>query len=92
MRTPHIYIECDLPDGVKGTYRSMTVDGREIEFTEGFGDLHTRVYGETLAGRGFTIADARPAIDLVHHIRTDPAVKPSGDVHPRVAALLSNAK
>lgn len=82
----------DLPNGVKGTYRSMTVDGREVEFTEGFGDLHTRVYSETLEGRGFTIADARPAIELVHHIRTDAPVHPSGDVHPRVEAVLSKTK
>jgi UDP-N-acetyl-2-amino-2-deoxyglucuronate dehydrogenase len=72
----------DLPAGVKGTYRSMTVDGREVEFTEGFADLHTRVYAETLAGRGFTIADARPSIELVHRLRTAAVVKPSDDAHP----------
>jgi UDP-N-acetyl-2-amino-2-deoxyglucuronate dehydrogenase len=82
----------DLPAGVKGTYRSMTVDDHEVEFTEGFGDLHTRVYSETLAGRGFTIPDARPAIELVHHIRTDSPVKPTGQVHPRVDSLLHAAR
>ncbi len=64
----------DLPfpvePGVRSTFRSITVDGEEIEFTEGFTGLHTRVYEETLAGRGFRIADARPAIDLVYRIRT----------------------
>ena len=58
----------DLPfpakAGGKTTYRSITVDGKEIEFSEGFTDLHTRVYEETLAGRGFGIAEARPSIDL----------------------------
>jgi UDP-N-acetyl-2-amino-2-deoxyglucuronate dehydrogenase len=49
----------------------MTVDGSELKFTGGFGDLHTRVYGETLAGRGFTIADARPAIELVQRVRSN---------------------
>jgi UDP-2-acetamido-3-amino-2,3-dideoxy-glucuronate N-acetyltransferase len=44
------------------------VDGEEIEFTEGFTGLHTKVYEETLAGRGFRIADARPAIDLVYRM------------------------
>lgn len=78
----------DLPPGVTGTYRSMSVDGSEVEFTEGFGDLHTRVYAETLAGRGFSIADARPAIELVHHLRTDEVVPATGDVHPRVRALV----
>ena len=78
----------DLPAGAKGTYRSMTVDGREVEFTEGFADLHTRVYAETLAGRGFTIADARPSIELVHRIRTDALAAPTADAHPRVQTLL----
>lgn len=52
------------------TYRSITVDGREVEFSEGFTDLHTRVYEETLAGRGFGIKDARPSIELTYAIRT----------------------
>lgn len=64
----------DLPfpvkAGGKATYRSITVDGREIEFSEGFTDLHTRVYEETLAGRGFGIKDARPSIELTYAIRT----------------------
>jgi hypothetical protein len=64
----------DLPlsakAGGKTTYRSITVDGKEIEFSEGFTDLHTRVYEETLAGRGFGIKDARPSIDLTYAIRT----------------------
>lgn len=54
----------------KTTYRSITVDGQEIEFSGGFTDLHTRVYEETLAGRGFGIEDARPSIDLTYRIRT----------------------
>jgi UDP-N-acetyl-2-amino-2-deoxyglucuronate dehydrogenase len=66
----------DLPAPVKTagktTYRSITVDGKEIEFSEGFTDLHTRVYEETLAGRGFGIAQARPSIELTHAIRTAP--------------------
>ena len=63
----------DLPfppqPGVKTTYRSITVDGEEIEFSEGFADLHTRVYEEVLAGRGFGIDDARPSIELTLAIR-----------------------
>ena len=63
----------DLPQSAKNvgqpTYRSITIDGEEIEFSGGFTDLHTKVYQETLAGRGFTIEDARPAIELAHGIR-----------------------
>ncbi len=67
----------DLPrGGVKPgqtTYRSIAIDGEEVEFSEGFTDLHTRIYEEALAGRGFGIADARPSIQLVHDIRqTEP--------------------
>jgi UDP-N-acetyl-2-amino-2-deoxyglucuronate dehydrogenase len=62
----------DLPEAVKGlqpTYRSITVDGEEIEFSGGFRDLHTIVYEDALAGGGFGIEDARPSIELVHSLR-----------------------
>jgi len=52
----------------KFAHRSMTIDGEEIEFSDHFTDLHTRAYAEILAGRGFGIEDARPAIELVHAI------------------------
>jgi UDP-N-acetyl-2-amino-2-deoxyglucuronate dehydrogenase len=68
--------------GVHSSYRSITLDGNEVEFTEGFADLHTRVYEETLAGRGFGIDDARPSVELVYHIRTA-SIAPMDDmVHP----------
>jgi UDP-N-acetyl-2-amino-2-deoxyglucuronate dehydrogenase len=53
----------------RSAFRSLTLDGEEVNFSTGFDDLHTRVYEETLAGRGFTIADARPGIELVHAIQ-----------------------
>jgi UDP-N-acetyl-2-amino-2-deoxyglucuronate dehydrogenase len=63
----------DLPfapvPGAKTTFRSITVDGREVEFSEGFADLHTRVYEEVIAGRGFGIEEARPSIQLTSEIR-----------------------
>jgi UDP-N-acetyl-2-amino-2-deoxyglucuronate dehydrogenase len=76
----------DLPfqsqPGKKNTFRSITVDGKEIEFSEGFTDLHTRVYEETLAGRGFRIEDARPSIELTHRIRTALISNQDEMVHP----------
>lgn len=63
-------------------FRSITIDGEEVEFSTGFTDLHTRVYEEVLAGRGFGIADARPSIELAHRIRTTPATVPSDAAHP----------
>jgi len=80
----------DLPEHARSsgrtTFRSMTVDDQEIEFTEGFTDLHTRVYARTLDGQGHGIADARSSIELVHRIRT---VQPGGDGprHPLLAQL-----
>ncbi len=71
-----------LEPGKKTTYRSITVDGSEIEFSDGFTDLHTRVYERTLAGNGFGIADARPSIQLVHDLRKATPVAPGGDGHP----------
>jgi UDP-N-acetyl-2-amino-2-deoxyglucuronate dehydrogenase len=64
------------------TYRSITVDGEEVEFSEGFADLHTECYRGILAGQGFGLADARPSIEIVHDIRNARPVAPSGDCHP----------
>jgi UDP-N-acetyl-2-amino-2-deoxyglucuronate dehydrogenase len=64
------------------TYRSITVDGDEVEFSGGFADLHSRSYEEILAGRGFGVADCRTAIETVASIRTSKTV-PFGDSgHP----------
>jgi UDP-N-acetyl-2-amino-2-deoxyglucuronate dehydrogenase len=76
----------DLPfpaePGKRNTNRSITIDGEEMEFTEGFTDLHTRVYEEILAGRGFGIDDARPSIELVHRIRNSPQLARDELAHP----------
>lgn len=72
----------DLPDGAKGSYRSVLVDGEAFEFSDGFTDLHTRSYEEILAGRGFSIADVRPSIEVVASLRTAPCDATSGHLHP----------
>lgn len=78
----------DLPDGIQQrTFRSISVNGEEVEFSGGFTDLHTRVYEETLAGRGFGISDARPSIELVYDIRTAALTAIGADAHPYVAAV-----
>jgi UDP-N-acetyl-2-amino-2-deoxyglucuronate dehydrogenase len=62
-----------LPEAVKAqgkrTFRSLTMGGKEVEFSEGFTDLHTRSYEEILKGNGFGLNEARPSIELVHRIR-----------------------
>ncbi|MFK2875912.1 Gfo/Idh/MocA family protein [Rhodanobacter hydrolyticus] len=64
------------------TYRSITVDGEEIEFSGGFADLHNRSYEEILAGRGFGLDENRVAIETVSTIRTSGIVSAANDGHP----------
>lgn len=75
----------DLPesaDGGRATVRQITVDGDDVEFSDGFTDLHTQVYRETLAGRGFGIREARPAIDLAYAIRHATPTPTADGAHP----------
>ncbi|WP_239498326.1 Gfo/Idh/MocA family oxidoreductase [Salinibacter ruber] len=77
--------EEDLPEQTpegQTTYRSITVDGEEIEFSGGFDDLHTKVYEKTLQGEGFGIEEARPSIQLVHDLRNASPVSPREGFHP----------
>lgn len=64
----------DLPDKVvesgKRTYRTIKINGEEVEFSGGFEDLHTLSYKEILAGRGFSVEESRVAIETVADIRT----------------------
>lgn len=82
----------DLPDAVKGkkpTYRSITVDGQEIEFSEGFTDLHTVSYQAILDGKGYGIEDARHCVETVDVIRSvAPVTARDGEGHPFLARLL----
>jgi len=68
------------------TYRSITVDGREIEFSEGFTDLHTVSYRKALAGEGFGLEASRPAIEAVADIRNAPISTAGADAHPFLSA------
>jgi UDP-N-acetyl-2-amino-2-deoxyglucuronate dehydrogenase len=77
----------DLPENVQGkktTYRSITVDGEEVEFSDGFTDLHTRSYEEILAGKGYGIDAVRPSIEIVSSFRSKPPALHAGDQHPFV--------
>lgn len=71
----------DLKVGDK-TFRSITMDGEEIEFSEGFTDLHTNSYTEILNGNGFRIDEAMPSIEAVYEIRTSTPIGIKGDYHP----------
>lgn len=67
----------------KRTYRAITVNGENIEFSDGFTDLHTRSYEEILSGRGFGLEENRAAIETVAGIR-NASVQNNGDIHPFV--------
>jgi UDP-N-acetyl-2-amino-2-deoxyglucuronate dehydrogenase len=59
----------DLPYKEWRPFRSIKVEQKEMEFSEGFTDLHTKSYEQILAGNGYRIDDAIPALELVHQIR-----------------------
>lgn len=75
-----------LPDVVKkngkSTFRSITIEGEELEFSGGFTDLHTISYEEILKGNGFGIQETRQAIEIVHDIRFADVIGLQGEYHP----------
>lgn len=82
--------EDTLPDDVKTrggrTYRSLTMEGEEIEFSDGFTELHTNSYKHILEGKGFGLEEARASIQIVHDIRHSQAIGLKGDYHPLASA------
>jgi UDP-N-acetyl-2-amino-2-deoxyglucuronate dehydrogenase len=74
-----------LPDEVKEkgqtTYRSITVDGDELEFSGGFTDLHTKSYADIINGKGYGIEAPRQAIEIVHDIRHATPISAKGVYH-----------
>jgi UDP-N-acetyl-2-amino-2-deoxyglucuronate dehydrogenase len=71
----------------KRTFRSITVNGEEIEFSEGFADLHTMTYKEILSGRGFGLRDARQSVETAYTIRNAKPIGLLGDYHPYLKSL-----
>ncbi len=86
----------DIPEAIlkegKKTYRSLQIEGKEFEFSTGFTDLHTEVYKDILAGKGYGIDDARPSIEIVHEIRNLPVREVrslrSDRIHPFLHKML----
>lgn len=82
-----------LPDEIKNkgqrTYRSITIEGEELEFSGGFTDLHTRVYQGILEGSGYGLEEARQAIEIVHDIRSQSPIGLKGEYHPFAKIKLS---
>ena len=72
------------------TYRSIKIEGEELEFSNGFTDLHTKVYKDILEGKGYGISDARQSIEIVHDIRNQTPLGLVGDYHPLAKQKKSN--
>jgi len=82
----------DIPPHAKesnSTFRSITVDNEEVEFSTGFTDLHTRVYENILDGKGYGIEDTRPSIELAYKIRNAQPGNNYDCIHPIVKKLLN---
>lgn len=82
-----------LPDEIKAkgqrTYRSITIEGEELEFSGGFTDLHTLAYKDIIAGKGYGINEPRQAIAIVHDIRKAQQIGAKGDYHPFISKPLA---
>lgn len=81
----------DIPEEIKTngqtTFRSITVDGEEVEFSGGFTELHTQSYQEILKGNGFCLEDSRTSIETVYTIRNSKPVGLRGEYHPFLKKL-----
>lgn len=81
----------DLPEGLANgqtTYRAVSVDGENVEFSDGFTDLHTASYEAILAGKGYGLNDVRPSIEVVSALRGAAAEPGRGEQHPLTAKAL----
>jgi UDP-N-acetyl-2-amino-2-deoxyglucuronate dehydrogenase len=73
------------------TFRSIRVDGEEVDFSDSSADLHARVYQKLLSGHGFRIPDARPSIEVAHKIRTS-AIAPRDEEAHAIAGQLGGGR
>ena len=77
----------DLKEKGQRTFRSINVEGAELEFSGGFTDLHTQSYQQIIMGEGYGVGEARTAIEIVHNIREQTPVGLVGEYHPHLKTL-----
>jgi UDP-N-acetyl-2-amino-2-deoxyglucuronate dehydrogenase len=80
-------IPAQVRDSGKRTFRSLLMGDQEIEFSDGFTDLHTEMYREIIAGRGFGLKDTKQSINIVYQIRNESPIGLKGDYHPILKAI-----
>lgn len=78
------YIPTSIQTSGQRTYRSITVDGNDLEFSSGFTDLHTKSYQKILLGEGFDLKEARSSINIVSDIRANDIISSPSNTHPFV--------
>lgn len=81
------HLPADVKAKGKRTYRSLTMEAQEIEFSDGFTELHTMSYQQIIDGKGFGLEDAQPSIQLAHDIRNAMSIGKSGNYHPYLNSL-----
>lgn len=79
------YLPKEIKEKGQTTFRSITIDGEELEFSGGFTDLHTMVYKDILKGKGYGLEAARTAIEIVHGIRNTEPIGIKGEYHSFLA-------
>ncbi len=79
----------DLPDQNQKTFRSITINGEEMEFSDGFTDLHTLSYKEILNGNGFGIDETKASLEAVYEIRNLSPIGLKGEFHPFLKKITS---
>lgn len=78
------YIPQEIKDKGQRTFRSISVEGEELEFSGGFTDLHTETYKNIIDGKGYGLEEARQAINIVHDIRHNTPIGLKSDYHPLI--------
>jgi UDP-N-acetyl-2-amino-2-deoxyglucuronate dehydrogenase len=82
-------VPSEVKESGKRTFRELSLDGDSFEFSDGFTELHTESYKNILNGNGFSLMEAKTAIEIVHGIRTIDPIGPKGDYHPFAKLPLS---
>lgn len=82
------YLPEDAVKAGKRTYRSILIGGEELEFSDGFTDLHTDIYKDILSDGGFGLDAVRPSIETVFNIRQSAEVGLKGEYHPLCTSVL----
>ena len=72
------------------TYRSISIEGEEFEFSKGFTELHRESYKQILNGKGFSLKENKQAIDIVYNIRNSRLSPLKNDYHPLAKEKSSN--